>query len=586
MKITFDNWTFGLWTAGPTSKAPKGTLTRMQNVEVNDEGSIKTRRGCSNYVTIADTVDGAFVANTHFFKDSSGNIYTSTGVDTTIDQTGRRLRIIGMPRFGLADDIVFFPISMKKWYDSTVSNWGISKTPNTPLSALGAAGQLTGDYTYRLAFYNSSTLVTGALSDYSTELSPVAQQIDLDGIPNIVADSQVTHVNIYRTAGGIDSSWYYVDRVALGTSTYTDNIPDLGLGDLVSIYMMAPPTANVAARYKNRMLLFDTTINPRYGYVSLAYEPEVFHETQYDLVANSGDTVEAAIQVGDYCYIFGKNAIYQLQVDSSGLIATTSHPTLVGTPNGRTIAAGGNGIFYLGYDGIYLLKGFTSVIESLTATKMSDNINALFRGIDRGGLSTIYDMSMTFGTYVGGRYYFTYYGNDLVWHTLVYNETRQRWKHFTGWLYTAEPITGAYPIVGLENSVGLHDQDETDDDGTAFATSCGFNLLFHGAGGLAETALYDVRRFRISVQSEGLVTVSFYDGATLKYSVVLDSPTFGDAYTKHSVPADSSYFTQPEVRVSSTEAFTLQLLEVDIYPVRKHLLDYSIIGSQVEAGGE
>jgi hypothetical protein len=108
-------------------------------------------------------------------------------------------------------------------------------------------------------------------------------------------------------------------------------------------------------------------------------------------------------------------------------------------------------------------------------------------------------------------------------------------------------------------------------------------LLFHGGGGLAETSLYDVRRFRISVRSAGTVTVAFYDGTTLKYSVDLLAPDFDEAYLKHSLPQEDSYFTQPEVRISSTQSFALNFLEVDISPIRKHLLDYSLTGAQQAA---
>jgi hypothetical protein len=79
------------------------------------------------------------------------------------------------------------------------------------------------------------------------------------------------------------------------------------------------------------------------------------------------------------------------------------------------------------------------------------------------------------------------------------------------------------------------------------------------------------------------VTVAFYDGATLKYSVDLLAPDFDEAYLKHSLPQEDSYFTQPEVRISSTQSFALNFLEVDISPIRKHLLDYSLTGAQQAA---
>jgi len=573
--MMLSDWSKGLWTAGPASKAPQGTLTRMVNCQVQDEGTIATRYGCDTFLTLASTVDGAYVASTHFFKDVNGIIYNASGTAIGVTQGGRRLRVTAMPTYGVADDLVLFPmpsgVYMQKYYNGAVSNWGIAAIPVTPIAADGgAAGIPSGTYSYRTAFYNSATLSTSSLSGISNALAVASRQITVSNLPLVCVDSQVTHINIYRSTGSTAASnWYYLDRVVLGsTATYTDNAADIDLGDEIDYSLMSPPTCNLAGRYNNRMILLASTANPRYAYASMPSQPEVFNELYYDLVLDAGDVAQGIVQVGQYAYIWGQNNVYQFSIDQSNLIYIATLRNVPGTPNGRTIATGTQGVYYQGYDGIYLLSGFGQ-LDFPSAQKMSLNIDALFRSTDRGGLSLINDDSNNSATFVGGRYYFTYYGNDGLWHTVVYNESKQRWKHYTGWQYTAMPTTGAYPLVGLSATVGVQNTDGYTESGVSYTSSCGFTL------GLPTTVLHAFRDFRLSATCSGTLTVELWDDQTLIYSVDLNLPVYLNGYFKHSYPL-GTYCLQPEIRVSSSSPFTLRWFEVNVDEVRKQVSDYSV----------
>lgn len=566
-------WDKGLWTAGPACSAPPNTVTRLTNMQVNDEGVLQTRPGSVSSIALANTVDGAYTAGMHFFKLASGEVYKDT-TDLGFAQTGTSypnyLRTAAMTAFGLVSDIVFFPVAMKKYWSVTgqVSNWGITDVPVAPTVATGVAGNLTGSYTYKVAFYNSITKTVGILSAASSSLTVAGTQIVVSSIPAVSADPQVDTVYIYRTTGGITGTWHFVDSVPLGTIVYNDNVADAGLGDPIDLFYTSPPTANVATKYGSRMLLFDIVGNPRFGYASIGSTPEGFLSNVYELVADAGDTIQAAVQVGTYLYVFGQLAVYNFQIDQNNVITVSKLPTAIGTVNGRTVAMGGQGVYYVAADGVYLFQGFTP-------TLVSEQIDALFRGTDRGGLSTIASFAQMAGSFVGGRYYLTYYGADAQWHTVVFNERKNRWKHYTGWRYTVYPGMLAFPLVGLTTSVAQAQgaQGIFTDDGVSYYSECGFNIP------VPMTEWNEIRGFRISAQCSGTLTVGFYDtvvtdGDTLVYSVALTNPAYLDGYRKHSLP-NGSYFANPEVRISSTSPFTLRMFEPTVIPVRKTEGDFT-----------
>lgn len=577
-KVMIDSWASGLWVAGPPSKNPPGTLTRMKNVLVQDEGTVATRSGASRSLLLPNTEDGIWIASRHFFKVGS-TIYDENGVNLGIAQPGRRIRAAAMATSGVYDDMVFFPYAMKKVYFSTVtvihgnlptqystshvSNWGIvSAAPDIPTAVdSGVAGNLTGDYTYKTAFYASATHTLGVLSDVSISVNVTAKKVTVGNLPATCLDAQVDTVNIYRSQGGITGAWFFVDSVTLGTATYTDNISDVGLGDVINNAMTGPPACNIAGRYKNTMLALNLLAQPRYVYPSLPSQPESFTSINFELLMDAGDTAQAVVEMGDYAVVFGDRGIYFYQQDQSGLIYTSKAVSGKGTKNGNTVSMGDAGIYFLSDDGVYVLSGMNVV-------KVSDNIDALFRGVDRGGLSTIADYAQTDGNFIGGRYYLTYLGTDGDWHTVVFNEKKQRWKHYTGWQYTVAPTTGSLPMIGLTQSVAQHDWNLLTDDGTVFDSELGFNLPS------SMTALMDIRYFRVGLQSAGTVTVSFYDNQTLMYSIDLVAPSYNYSYRKHSLPL-GTYFMQPEVRFSSSSPFTLKMFEADIDYVRKYEADYT-----------
>jgi len=555
-KVVLQNWNQGLWTDGPACKAGPFQMTYCVNVTATETGSLRTRPGCGRFLPLANTIDGTYVGDAHFFKTSDNKIYRNT---TSLDfyQYGSLLRVADCSTLGVDGDILFFPYAMKK-YRTGVDKWGIQEVPEAPSASVGGSGNLSGTYSYRVTYYNSSTRTESPPSGASNTVTVTSQKANLT-LPTVCTDPQVDKLRIYRNINGIPSSFYYLTSVTLGTSTYTDDTLDTGLGDPLDLNMFSyPGIASVCGRYKNR-LLYSTTTEPRYIYYSYSKYPEKYNPLMTEQVLAAGDVCVAIHSSGDYGYVFGKQAVYIIQITANDILQFIRTDIGRGCV-GQTVATGSLGVYFVSNDGIYLIDG-------LSAVKVSQPIDALFRGIDRGGLSTIKDWDTIKGAYVSGKYYMTYEGNDDQWHTLVLDEQSlvqrmgARFEHYTGWRYVTRPLAGTFPVVGLPNSVGLQGWDYIYDDDQEIFSACGLNLT------LAPTMLTDVRQVRLSVECQGTLTLELWDADQLKFSTTLTNVRFSDGYQKVNTPI-GVYFLQPELRVSSSSPFELRFVEADLYGVR------------------
>lgn len=91
-------------------------------------------------------------------------------------------------------------------------------------AAASGAGVLNGAYVWAI------TSVDGAggesLIGTTAALSPVNQKVLLTWVGSPLASSY----NLYRTFAGVPGTYYLVASIAFGTNSFTDNVPDAGLG--------------------------------------------------------------------------------------------------------------------------------------------------------------------------------------------------------------------------------------------------------------------------------------------------------------------------------------------------------------------
>ncbi|MDL2342497.1 MAG: tail fiber domain-containing protein [Patescibacteria group bacterium] len=129
--------------------------------------------------------------------------------------------------------------------------------PTAPSVALGAAGVLTGAYTYKVTFVTANGETTGGTT--SGSVSPSAQQVNLTAIP--VGATGTTQRKIYRTAaGGVDGTQKLLTTIADNTTTiYTDNTADGSLGAVL-------PGSNTATTNTNNATVSFTGVTGATSY--------------------------------------------------------------------------------------------------------------------------------------------------------------------------------------------------------------------------------------------------------------------------------------------------------------------------------
>ncbi len=111
--------------------------------------------------------------------------------------------------------------------------------PGAPTVATGAAGALTGAYTYKITFVTADGETDGGTT--SATVNPSAQQVNLTAIP--LGASGVTQRKIYRTVASGSQHKFVATIADNTTTTYTDNTTDGSLGANVPTATTAGATA-------------------------------------------------------------------------------------------------------------------------------------------------------------------------------------------------------------------------------------------------------------------------------------------------------------------------------------------------------
>lgn len=272
----------------------------------------------------------------------------------------------------------------------------------------GGTGML-GDYKYTFTFLNQNTgtrsnpaldndgqIVFESISDIDR------QGVNITGIPtaNSESDTQITHVEIWRTIGN-GEVYFKAGQVTLGTTTFDDRVADyIGLAENATSTL--EPTVLPIDNINPRDASFDFNVcaGPLYGRVfwarnevtpalgppeiqqgrgRLYYSPIGRAEavSGFIEVSPSDEPIQNIVIWNERLYVFTRERMFAILNTDEPFIATPIEGA-PGLKSGYALAVGVEGIYWVATDGVYLYNGST-------ATNITDDVlRPLFRGETTG----------------------------------------------------------------------------------------------------------------------------------------------------------------------------------------------------------
>jgi hypothetical protein len=170
--------------------------------------------------------------------------------------------------------------------------------PTTTMSVVSnGAGNLAGDYRYKVVFVNSAAAF-GDVSPATTTFAVTATggQTRVSSIPVAPQSHGVSSRRLYRTdAGG--SSYKFIATISdNSTTTYDDNIASSAAGVVAPTDNGEPPKYNVACYHQNRLFVNDTA-NPNYVWYSELFEPYTFGATNFLPIGDASRDLVKGLEV-------------------------------------------------------------------------------------------------------------------------------------------------------------------------------------------------------------------------------------------------------------------------------------------------
>ena len=249
--------TSGLNTKSPSFLIDAGECQDISNFSYSQEGILIKRFGSSAYgsspvqIKEGDVIKAVSGLGRYYYP--TGNKLQIVSAGTKIykgdDETGAFTII----KEGLTDNA---KTSFQQWlkyflmvngqdacmrYDGTKAwNMGLKRPATAPTLTGGIAGVLTGDFYYRVTFFNSNTKHESHPSIISEKITVADKKVDLSAIPIVADDNEADgiHRRIYRIGGATEdedtpltSVWQEVTTIEDNTTTtYTDNKKNSELG--------------------------------------------------------------------------------------------------------------------------------------------------------------------------------------------------------------------------------------------------------------------------------------------------------------------------------------------------------------------
>jgi hypothetical protein len=230
----------------------------------------------------------------------------------------------------------------------------------------GAAGTLTGTYTWKVAFVSTS----GEESQSGGPTASIilsAQQGTLTAIP--VGDGRTTARNLYRKGGAL-TSYYLVGTIQDDVSTtYADNQTDIATLATGVILAGDVPGDQANTRLGNTMVRFPVLHYDRMFWINQAQKNQIIWSKPLNGFAypvnnqmNVGDSkpISRIVSIFGELIIEKTDSIWRLTGTDENSFNLTQTPSAVGTDESFTVAALPDKLPFANRYGLWVFNGYTS----------------------------------------------------------------------------------------------------------------------------------------------------------------------------------------------------------------------------------
>lgn len=379
----------GYWSCQGFHFDESGSLTKWQGFQKLNTTQL-TESGAATFTGLFDywKSDGnqyrVATGLTGFYLFNSPSAYAWNSIDLTACGGARTGTADNIYDFIVLNDVLYVCNGVDanfKYNGTNAWNMGITAPSGAATAANGVAGALTGAYSYKYTYYNSTLGHESNPSPVSNTVTAAGNKIDLSGL-TASADTQVDYKRLYRTTAG-GGVWLYVAQVANATTTYTDNATDATLGIAVEgAKNGVPPTAKFWEVYKNHVFMVGASSSN--VYFSRPGYPNAVHSNDFrSLDPNDGEFVTGLKRLYSELIAYKEGSIWNGYGDDRLSFAFTRTVTGFGAASHHSIVAvpGQSRHIFLMPDGSFgTYNGSTADYEAV-------DIQPVTRGLNKSKLS-------------------------------------------------------------------------------------------------------------------------------------------------------------------------------------------------------
>jgi hypothetical protein len=553
MGYVFENFSLGWQNRAGHDLMKDEALYRCVDLDMLELGVLRCVKGSSELGYFAAQGYGSEVKNVYqldvegngvllVYYTTGGSLYrynSFTGVSTELSDSINETNVSYAPFKPTLSNITYIYITdgttMLCDNGSSSYTWGIDPPENALSASMYGSGGLlqAGDYTWQYTFYNSNTgtesnpcLLMGA------ETAGALDSADVKGIETS-SNSQVTSRRLYRSL--VDGGSHYLVR-DIGdnvTTSFIDVEDDDNLTTKMNTDQGVPPTVDTVRNFQNRLFLGGNSDFPNRVWYSRGSRPGNYPTDYYLEVGTVDDRVVDMVEFEGTLFFMqtaGISGLYGTTPDTFAWYKTRSH---VGIAGKYSAVSGPDGIYFLGFDGVYRFDGVKSV-------RVSEQVGRTFGKLTTDWISIVHWDTVDEvcrSCFLNGVLYMLLPVIDkegsVTNVVLSYDIFQQTWTELSldcdyiysdigrGKVYGSYLVGSRYTVLELLELVSgvLGDNDPTPE----FVTkSVEFGRSKDGS------RVKWLRRFR--VDAEGSWTVYFYVDNVLRYTKALSGIDGSDRY--------------------------------------------------------